>query len=71
VSRSWARLIREAEALWHVDVRSLRRIAALELGQLHQEVPQALRQQVNRWLAGFRVSTRLIQTRGPADPTTP
>ena len=25
---SWARLIREAEALWRVDVRDLRRLAA-------------------------------------------
>ena len=27
--RTWARLIREAEALWHVDVRALRRMGAL------------------------------------------
>jgi hypothetical protein len=32
--RTWARLIREAEALWRVDVRALHRLAALELGQL-------------------------------------
>jgi hypothetical protein len=30
-ARSWARLIREAEALWRVDVRVLRRLAAMEL----------------------------------------
>lgn len=58
-SRTWARLIREAEALWHVDVRDLRRLAALELGQLVGEVPPRLRPQVNRWLACYRVSTRL------------
>ena len=32
--RTWARLIREAEALWHVDVRALRRMGADELIQL-------------------------------------
>ncbi len=58
-SRTWARLICEAEALWHVDVRDLRRLAALELGQLLEEVPPGLRPRVNRWLARYRVSTRL------------
>ena len=32
-TRTWARLIREAEALWHVNVRDLRRLGALELSQ--------------------------------------
>ncbi len=57
--RTWARLIREAEALWHVDVRALHRLAADELGQLVQEVPPNLRQRVNRWLARLGVATRL------------
>ncbi|QEY31468.1 hypothetical protein EVJ50_03575 [Synechococcus sp. RSCCF101] len=57
-ARTWARLIREAEALWHVDVRDLRRIGALELAQLLQEVPPAMRWRVNRWLAGYSASTR-------------
>ena len=57
--RSWARLIREAEALWRVDVRDLRRLAAHELGQLLQEVPPRLRQRVNRWLERLQVATRL------------
>jgi hypothetical protein len=57
--RSWARLIREAEALWHVDVRALHRLAAQELVQLVQEVPPGLRRRVNLWLERFRVSTRL------------
>lgn len=57
--RSWARLIREAESLWHVDVRSLHRLAAQELVQLVQEVPPRLRRRVNRWLERFHVSTRL------------
>ena len=50
-TRTWARLIREAEALWHVDVRDLRRLGALELSQLLEEVPPRLRPRVNRWLA--------------------
>lgn len=57
--RSWARLIREAEALWHVDVRALHRLAAQELVQLVQEVPPRLRRRVNLWLEHFRVATRL------------
>ena len=58
-ARTWARLIREAECLWHVDVRALQRLAAEELGLLLQEVPPALRPRVNRWLQGFGVVTRL------------
>jgi len=58
--RTWARLIREAEALWRVDVRALHRLGAHELGQLVQEVPPRLRQRVNRWLARFGVATRLF-----------
>ena len=58
-TRTWARLIREAEALWHVDVRDLRRLGAMELGQLLEEVPPELRPRVNRWLACYGVSTRL------------
>ncbi len=58
-TRTWARLIREAEALWHVDVRDLRRLGALELSQLLEEVPPNLRPRVNRWLRCYRVTTRL------------
>jgi hypothetical protein len=58
-ARSWARLIREAEALWHVDVRVLHRLAAQELVQLVQEVPPRLRGRVNLWLHRFGVLTRL------------
>lgn len=57
-ARTWARLIREAEALWHVDVRALHRIAELELSQLLDEVPPVQRSQVNRWLARYDVATR-------------
>lgn len=62
-ARTWARLIREAEALWHIDVRDLHRLAALELGQLIEEVPKRLRARVNRWLAWYRVATRLTSRR--------
>ena len=58
-ARSWARLIREAEALWRVDVRVLRRLAAHELMGLNQEVPPGQRRRVNRWLARFHAGTRL------------
>lgn len=57
--RTWARLIREAEALWRVDVRALHRLAAQELGQLVVEVPSPLRRRVNRWLVRLGVATRL------------
>ena len=56
--RTWARLIREAEALWHVDVRELRRLGALELSQLLEEVPPSQRGRVNRWLHCYSVATR-------------
>mgnify|MGYP001180197841 CR=1 FL=1 len=61
--RTWARLIREAEALWHVDVRALRRMGALELSQLIEEVPPMHRQRVNRWLDCYSVATRLHTVR--------
>ena len=56
--RTWARLIREAESLWRVDVRELRRIGAIELSQLLEEVPPAHRRRVNRWLIKYSASTR-------------
>ena len=58
-ARSWARLIREAEALWRVDVRVLRRLASTELMGLNQEVPRRERGRVNRWLERFHAGTRL------------
>jgi|TARA_B100001939_G_scaffold151153_1_gene130663 hypothetical protein len=54
-----ARLIREAEDLWHVDVKDLRRLGALELDQLLHEVPTGLRPRVNRWLKGYGAKTRM------------
>ncbi|MEY3462977.1 MAG: hypothetical protein RLZZ468_755 [Cyanobacteriota bacterium] len=59
VVRTWARLIREAEALWRVDVREMHRLAAHELQELHSEVPPSLRPRVNRWLARLGGRTRL------------
>ena len=53
------RLIREAEALWHVDVRAIRRMGADELSQLIEEVPTPHRKRVNRWLRCYAVATRL------------
>ena len=57
-ARSWARLIREAENLWHVESREVRRLGALELSQLLEEVPPVLRCRVNRWLANYSAATR-------------
>ena len=57
--RTWARLIREAEGLWHVDVRELKRLGAIELSQLLNEVPPVQRLRVNRWLIHYSVATRL------------
>ena len=58
-ARTLARLIREAEDLWHVDVKDLRRLGALELDQLLHEVPASLKPRVNRWLKGYGAATRL------------
>ncbi len=56
--RTWARLILEAESLWHVDVKEVRRLAALELSQLLDEVPSSDRERVDRWLEVYSASTR-------------
>ncbi len=56
--RTWARLIREAESLWHVDVRELKRLGALELAELLRELPVRQRARVNRWRARYAVTTR-------------
>ena len=70
-ARTWARLIREAESLWRVDVRALHRLAAQELGQLQGEVPDILRPQVNRWLHRFGVATRLYGRPGQSQAPLP
>ena len=58
-ARSWARLIREAENLWQVDAKALKRLGAIELTQLLKEVPPSSRRRVNLWLSKYSVSTRL------------
>ena len=56
--RSWARLIREAEILWREEQKALKRLGALELGQLIKEIPPSYRRRVNLWLIKFSVATR-------------
>ena len=56
--RSWARLIREAEILWKVDQKELKRLGALELSQLISEIPPSYRRRINLWLIKFAVATR-------------
>ena len=58
-ARTLARLLRESEDLWQVDVKDLRRLGALELDQLLHEVPDTLKPRVNRWLKGYGAATRL------------
>ena len=45
-----------------MDVRELRRLGAIELSQLVEEVPPIQRTRVNRWLNRYAVATRLICT---------
>ncbi len=59
--RSWARLIKEAEHLWQVDSKELKRLGALELTQLLQEIPASHRRRVNLWLVKYSVSTRFAR----------
>ena len=58
-SRSWARLICEAEKLWRVESKELKRLGALELTQLHSEMPFGVRKRVNFWLVRYAGATRL------------
>ncbi len=57
-SRSWAQLIREAEQLWQDDAKELKRLGAIELAQLIEEVPPSYRRRVNFWLVKYSVATR-------------
>ena len=57
--RSWARLIREVENLWHVEEKEVKRLGAFELSHLLDEVPLPLRPRVNRWLDNYASATRL------------
>ena len=58
-SRSWARLICEAEKMWTLESRELKRLGALELIQLQKEMPINVRRRVNFWLIRYSGATRL------------
>ena len=58
-SRSWARLICEAEKLWCLESRELKRLGAMELIQLQNEMPFNVRKRVNFWLVRYSGATRL------------
>ena len=58
-SRSWARLICEAEKMWSVQSRELKRLGAMELIQLQNEMPFNVRRRVNFWLVRYSGATRL------------
>ena len=58
-SRSWARLICEAEKMWSLESRELRRLGAMELIQLQNEMPFKVRRRVNFWLIRYLGATRL------------
>ena len=58
-SRSWARLICEAEKMWSLESRELKRLGAMELIQLQNEMPFNVRRRVNFWLVRFSGATRL------------
>ena len=60
-ARTWARLICEAESFWHLDQRELRRLGALELSQLLEEVPVSKRGRVDRWLFKYSAATRFTR----------
>jgi len=58
-SRSWARLICEAEKMWSLESRELKRLGAMELIQLQNEMPFSVRRRVNYWLVKYSGATRL------------
>tara|TARA_B100000965_G_scaffold343760_1_gene313647 strand:+ start:73 stop:357 length:285 start_codon:yes stop_codon:yes gene_type:complete len=58
-SRSWARLICEAEKLWSYESKELKRLGAMELIQLQNEMPFNVRRRVNFWLVRYSGATRL------------
>ena len=58
-SRSWARLICEAEKMWTLESRELKRLGAMELIQLQNEMPFNVRRRVNYWLIKYSGVTRL------------
>ena len=58
-SRSWARLICEVEKMWSLESRELKRLGAMELIQLQNEMPFNVRRRVNFWLVKYSGATRL------------
>ena len=58
-SRSWARLICEAEKMWTLESKELKRLGAMELIQLQNEMPFNVRRRVNFWLVKYSGATRL------------
>ena len=58
-SRTWARLICEAEKMWSLESRELKRLGAIELIQLQNEMPLNVRRRVNFWLVRYSGATRL------------
>ncbi len=58
-SRSWARLICEAEKMWSLESRELKRLGAMELSQRQNEMPFTVRRRVNFWLVKYSGATRL------------
>ena len=58
-SRSRAPLICEAEKMWSLESRDLKRLGAMELIQLQNEMPFNVRRRVNFWLVRYSGATRL------------
>ena len=58
-SRSWARLICEAEKMWSLESKELKRLGDMELIQLQNEMPFNVRRRVNFWLVKYSGATRL------------
>tara|TARA_B100000579_G_scaffold355646_1_gene311076 strand:+ start:89 stop:376 length:288 start_codon:yes stop_codon:yes gene_type:complete len=58
-SRTWARLICEAEKMWSLESKELKRLGAMELIQLQNEMPFNVRRRVNCWLVRYSGATRL------------
>tara|TARA_B100000965_G_scaffold69882_1_gene55100 strand:- start:1 stop:288 length:288 start_codon:yes stop_codon:yes gene_type:complete len=58
-SRSWARLICETEKMWSLESKELKRLGAIELIQLQNEMPFNVRRRVNFWLVRYSGATRL------------
>ena len=58
-SRSWDRLICEAERMWSLESRDLKRLGAIESIQLQNKMPFNVRRRSNYWLVKYSGATRL------------